>query len=98
MKDYLDLYFNHQINYQDSYSKEQTDIVLTPFHETSKHSLYKDTPIIMVKFPLNLTFLQKVETIIKEKQKRRRMISFSAFSFAYCSMTASISKNVGCVK
>lgn len=70
MKDYLDLYFNHQINYQDSYSKEQTDIVLTPFHETSKHSLYKDTPIIMVKFPLNLTFLQKVETIIKEKQKK----------------------------
>ncbi|MGX6970900.1 helix-turn-helix domain-containing protein [Vagococcus bubulae] len=70
IKEYLNLYFNHQISYQESYSKEQTDIVLTPFHETSEQSLYADTPIIMVKFPLDLTFLQKVETIIKEKQKK----------------------------
>lgn len=71
MKEYLDLYFNHQIEYENSYSKDKTDVVLTPFHETSEHSLYTQTPIIMVKFPLNLTFLQKVETIIKQRQRKK---------------------------
>lgn len=68
MKEYLDLYFNYQIDYKNAYIEDSTDVVLTPFHETSEHSFYTETPIIMVKFPLNLTFLQKVESIIQQKR------------------------------
>ena len=70
MKEYLDLYFNHQIEYVSVFNKKTTDVVLTPFHEASEQSLYTDTPIIMVKFPLNLIFLQKVENIIHQKQNK----------------------------
>jgi len=69
MKEYLNLYFNHQIEYVEKFNDQTTDVVLTPFHEASEHSLYVNTPIIMVKFPLNLIFLQKVEKILIKKQK-----------------------------
>lgn len=71
IKDYLNLYFNNQINYDLVYMEGDTDIVLTPFHETFEQSLYTRTPIIMVKFPLNLTFLQKVDIILKKKHYKK---------------------------
>ena len=70
IKEYLDLYFNYQIHYMDKFSDEETDVVLTPFHEASEHTLYTDTPIIMVKFPMNLILLQKIEAFILQKQNK----------------------------
>lgn len=61
IKDYLNVYFNHQAHYPDIYDEDIVDMVLTPYHETYQNDRYTSDLVTLVKFPLTPSFFKAIE-------------------------------------
>ncbi len=62
IKEYLDLFFNHQVCYLDTFDEDVADMVLTPYHETYQKLVYPSKLVTMIKFPLSISLLKVIET------------------------------------
>lgn len=62
IKEYLNLFFSHQVHYVDSLDDEMVDMVLTPYQEVDQKNIYPSKLVTRVKYPLTISLLKNIET------------------------------------